>query len=136
MIPVSLARALSDAGLVWTPTSGDQFVVRDRDMDDQVFVLSDMTVELRPFANGTVLAFNGTTEWALDSLDQDDVLWLPSEAQLRDLLGVRFRSLEHVDGAFTVVTTATGSSRAEGTARTTGSTAAKAYGRALLATFT
>ena len=60
MIPVPLARALSDAGLVWTPSSGDQFVVRDRDMDDQVFVLSDMTVELRPFGTGTVLAFNGS----------------------------------------------------------------------------
>ncbi|MES1169959.1 MAG: pilus assembly protein CpaE, partial [Leifsonia sp.] len=43
---------------------------------------------------GTVLGFNGTTEWALDSVALDDALWLPREDQLRELLGGTFRSLE------------------------------------------
>jgi hypothetical protein len=103
VISVPLARTLRDAGLHWSPVAGDRFVVADRDMDDQVFVLSDMTVEVRTFPTGPVIAFNGTTEWALDSLDQDDALWLPAEHQLRDLLGGSFRRLERVPGGFTAV---------------------------------
>lgn len=134
MISVPLALALCEAGLVWTPTSGDQFVVRDRDMDDQVFVLSDMTVELRTFGTGTVLAFNGTTEWALDSLGQEEVLWLPAEEQLRDLLGDRFLRLERVDSGWAVVTAYAGTGHDVPDRVTTGSTATEAYALALLAT--
>ena len=47
MISVDLARSLRDAGLRWSPAAGDRFVVADRNMDDEVFVLSDMTVEVR-----------------------------------------------------------------------------------------
>ena len=73
-------------------------------MDDEVFVLSaSMTVEVQHFPTGPVIGFNGTTEWALDSLDQDDALWLPAEDQLRDLLGWAFRRLEQVPGGFTAV---------------------------------
>ena len=136
MIPVPLARALRVAGLAWTPTSGDRFVVRDRDMDDQVFVLSDMTVELRTVGTGTVLAFNGTTEWALDSLDQDEVLWLPGEDQLRDLLGERFVRLEQTEGSWAVVTAYADDASGAPPSVTTGSTAAEAYALALLATLT
>ena len=128
MISVPLARSLRDAGLRWSPAAGDRFVVADRDMDDQVFVLSDMTVEVRTFPTGPVIAFNGTTEWALDSLDQNDALWLPAEHQLRDLLGNRFRRLERSADGFTVVL-----GDGDHEAGTPGSTAADAYGRALLA---
>ena len=132
MISVPLARSLRDAGLRWSPTAGDRFVVADRDMDDQVFVLSDMTVEVRRFPTGPVIAFNGTTEWALDSLDQDDALWLPAEHQLRDLLGGSFRRLERVPGGFTAVV-------ADGSGADVGTTAAEpadAYALALLARLT
>ena len=128
MISVQLARSLRDAGLAWAPAAGDRFVVADRGMDDQVFVLSDMTVEVRSFPTGPVIAFNGTTEWALDSLDQDDALWLPAEHQLRDLLGERFRRLERSAEGFTVVL-----GDGDHETGTTGSTPADAYGRALLA---
>jgi hypothetical protein len=40
-----------------------------------------------------LLAFNGTTEWALDSLEAGEALWLPREDQLRVLLGDAFVSL-------------------------------------------
>ena len=132
MISVPLARSLRDAGLRWSPVAGDRFVVADRDMDDQVFVLSDMTVEVRTFPTGPVIAFNGTTEWALDSLDQDDALWLPAEHQLRDLLGRSFRRLERVPGGFTAVV-------ADGSGAVVGTTAAEpadAYALALLARLT
>jgi hypothetical protein len=132
VISVRLARSLRDAGLRWSPAAGDRFVVADRDMDDQVFVLSDMTIEVRTFPTGPVIAFNGTTEWALDSLDQDDALWLPAEHQLRDLLGESFRRLERVPGGYTAVVT-------DGSGDEVGTTAAQpadAYALALLARLT
>ena len=62
-----------------------------------------MTVEVHEFPTGSVIGFNGTTEWALDSLDQGDVVWLPREDQLRELLGDRFARLEALPGGFAVV---------------------------------
>ena len=41
MVTVELARRLRDAGLRWQPQRGDAFVIPDRDMDDDVFVLSE-----------------------------------------------------------------------------------------------
>jgi hypothetical protein len=103
MISVALARALKEAGLRWTPARGDRFVVADRGMDNEVFVLSDMTIEVHEFRTGPVIGFNGTTEWALDSLEQQDALWLPAEHQLRDLLGAAFVRLVRTGEAHSVV---------------------------------
>jgi len=93
VLSVALARALRDAGLHWTPARGDSFVMPDREMDSDVFVLSDMTIEVHPFPAGPVIGFNGTTEWALDSVEQSEVLWVPAEHQLRELLGDAFAGL-------------------------------------------
>ena len=103
MLRLELARALRRDGLTWSPARGDRFVVPDRDMDDEVFVVSDLTVEVREVPSGLVLGFNGTTEWALDSLRTEQVLWLPREDQLRELLGPRFRRLEAGDDGWRVV---------------------------------
>lgn len=127
MLPVDLARALRDAGLRWTPRNGDHFVVADRGMDEQVFVLSDMTIEVHDHPSGPIIGFNGTTEWALDSLEQSDALWVPAEHQLRHLLGATFVRLERSDDSYTVVAVVDGS---EGLARA--ATAEEAYGQALL----
>jgi hypothetical protein len=121
MMPLDLAVRLRDAGLRWKPASGDRFVIPDRDMDDDVFVLSDMTIEVY----GSVIGFNGTTEWALDDLEKDEALWLPREDQLRDLLGGAFRQLERTQRGYRVVTTQS-VFEAE--------SAEEAYGEALLAT--
>lgn len=94
MISTATARLLRDAGLRWDPASGDRFVVVDRGMDDEVFVLSDMTVEVHQLEHGQVIGFNGTTEWALDSVEDRDAVWLPREGQLRELLAGTFRSLD------------------------------------------
>jgi hypothetical protein len=99
VIPLDLATRLREAGLVWRPAPGDQFAITDRDLDDQVFVISHMTIEVR----GSLIAFNGTTEWALDDLEKDEALWLPREDQLRESLGGAFQRLERVDGGYRVV---------------------------------
>ncbi len=99
MLPLDLALALRDAGLRWEPRPGDAFAVPDRDLDDQVFVLSDMVVQtLHPPDGPPILAFNGTTEWALDSLEAHEAVWLPREDQLRTLLEDTFAGLERVPG--------------------------------------
>ncbi|WP_213815997.1 pilus assembly protein CpaE [Glaciihabitans sp. dw_435] len=102
MISTELARALRDSGLTWHPGVGDAFCIDRVEVDGEIFILSDMTVEAHEFSTGTVLGFNGTTEWALDSVSLDDALWLPREGQLRDLLRATFRSLEAIDGGFRV----------------------------------
>jgi hypothetical protein len=100
MLSRDLARALREAGLRWKPAKGDRFVVPDRDLDDEVFVVSDMVVEAVDVpSGGRILAFNGTTEWALDSVEAAEAIWLPREDQLRERLGDAFVSLERLDTA-------------------------------------
>jgi hypothetical protein len=89
--------------LVWHPAAGDAFRIDLVEVDDEVFYLSDMTVEAHTMVTGTELGFNGTTEWALDSVAIEDALWLPSETQLRAALGPAFRGLA-IDGGVAVVT--------------------------------
>ena len=103
MISTPLARALRDSGLVWHPLAGDAFRIDLVEVDDEVFYLSDMTVEAHSLITGTELGFNGTTEWALDSVAIEDALWLPSETQLRVALGPTFRGLT-VEGGVAHVT--------------------------------
>jgi hypothetical protein len=123
VITVEQAKRLRKAGALWVPGPGDRFVVPDREMDDDVFVVSDMTVEVHDYPGGKVIGFNGTTEWALDSIEQREVIWLPREEQLRALLGGNFVSLEATDGGFTVRTKA---------GSTTAADAEQAYADALL----
>jgi hypothetical protein len=102
VITIEQAGRLRKAGVLWTPSAGDRFVVPDRDMDDDVFVVSDMTVEVHDYQGSKVIGFNGTTEWALDSIEQREVIWLPREEQLRALLGPHFRSLEATPDGYRV----------------------------------
>lgn len=102
MITIEQAGRLRKAGVLWAPAAGDRFVVPDRDMDEDVFVVSDMTVEVHDYQGSKVIGFNGTTEWALDSIEQREVIWLPREEQLRALLGDHFRTLEAVPGGYRV----------------------------------
>jgi hypothetical protein len=128
MISTALARALRDSGLAWHPGVGDAFVIDRIEADAEVFHLSDMTVEAHEFSTGTVLGFNGTTEWALDSVAIEDAVWLPSEAQLRELLGGAFVSLSSGGGRFVVVAVVD-----ERRSEFVADLAADAYARALLA---
>ncbi|KTR95032.1 pilus assembly protein CpaE [Microbacterium testaceum] len=102
MISTEMALALREAGLVWHPRSGDRFQLDEPEFDADVFTVSEMTVEPRDYPTGRILAFNGTTEWALDSVATEDALWLPSESQLREMLRSAFRSLRRLPDTYEV----------------------------------
>jgi hypothetical protein len=92
-----------------------------------------MTIEAHEFDTGTILGFNGTTEWALDSVAIEDTLWMPREDQLRTRLGGAFRSLQRTvtrgdPSGYTVVTSMDGS-----LTEFAGETPESAYARALIA---
>jgi len=127
MISIETALRLRDAGLVWKPAPGDRFAIPDRDLDDDVFVLSDMTIELHELPDGPVLGFNGTTEWALDDVAQQEAVWLPREDQLRASLGGTFRSLARTTDGYAVTTELPG-----GPAEAVAASPEEAYAAALL----
>jgi hypothetical protein len=124
VISVNLAIALREAGVAWRPAPGDHFVIPDRDLDDQTFVLSDMIVQVYELPRSTVIGFNGTTEWALDDIERDEAIWLPREDQLRDMLGDGFERLERNRDGYTVIV--------RDLPEATGRSAEDAYGNALL----
>ena len=128
MISHDLARRLRDAGLEWEPKDGDRFLIPDRQLDHHVFSISEMTVDVRQVPGGRQIAFNGAVEWALDAIMEHEVIWLPSEAQLRDRLGGTFRSLTRDGGVYRCTVEAQGRLR---TFEAAGP--ADAYGGALLA---
>jgi hypothetical protein len=111
MISTDLALSLRDAGLSWRPRSGDRFQLDEPEFDADVFTVSEMTIEPREYPTGRILAFNGTTEWALDSVALEDALWLPHESQLRELLGRTFRALRRLPDSFEVEVEVDGASR-------------------------
>lgn len=132
MITRELAIALRQAGLVWLPQSGDRFLLDlpgdvELEVEAEVFTVSEMTIEARRTPSGTDLAFNGTTEWALDAVELADTVWLPREDQLRDLLRGTFRRLVRVEDSFLVEIEISGE-----TLRFEHPDPSEAYGRALL----
>lgn len=128
MLSVDLARRLLDSGLVWTPMPGDRFVVDRPGVGEDVFHLADMTVEVHEFVGGSVIGFNGVTEWALDSVALEETLWLPREDQLRAVLGHDFVGLGISADGYAVV------ALVDGVATTfTHRDAEEAYGLAALA---
>lgn len=106
MISDDLARALRDAGVRWEPSSGDRFRILKQALTEEIFTVSDMVIEEHRHESGNFFGFNGTTEWALDSVPSSDTLWLPREDQLRALLGSAFRSLARAEGEVTFTVTA------------------------------
>ena len=104
MIDADLASRLRSAGMPWRPSSGDRFTIPGGELADEIFVIAEMVIQIQDVPGGSsIFKFNGTTEWALDSIDQTRVLWLPREDQLRDALGDHFRELAAVPGGFAVV---------------------------------
>lgn len=104
MIDADLAGRLRAAGLPWQPSSGDRFSIPGGDLADEVFVIAEMVIQVQDVPGGaSVFKFNGTTEWALDSIAAELALWLPREDQIRSMLGPRFARLEAVGEGFAVV---------------------------------
>ncbi|MBA2696061.1 MAG: hypothetical protein H0U62_09555 [Actinobacteria bacterium] len=128
MISLELARDLHAAGLIWSPLAGDRFTVKNEAMADDVYHLADMTVDVQQFVGGSVIGFNGVAEWALDSVQLEETLWLPREGQMRAVLGDTFAGLAKTDAGYAVVLTL------KGERHTFDHIDAEcAYGRALLA---
>ena len=86
MITLNTARKLKAKGLVWEPRVNDLFAIPDRDMDDLIFVISDVQVTIDMLFGRQVVSFQGASEWALDLLVKDEAVWLPKEEQLREAL--------------------------------------------------
>jgi hypothetical protein len=89
MLSLPLAKQLKQAGLSWSPSKNDFFVVPDRGLDDIVFVISDMTVMLEMISGQLAMTFHGAVEWALDYVMVTELVWLPTERQLRQALEQR-----------------------------------------------
>lgn len=130
MISLDVAGKLKDTGLRWSaPANGDRFVIPRPGLEAEAFVVSDMTVEVQDVPVGMLITFNGTTEWALDSVEESAVVWLPSEEQLRGLLGGTFVALRRGGpGGFAVETVVNGTA-----ATYRAASADEAYAEALLA---
>jgi hypothetical protein len=94
VISRSLAIRLRDAGLEWAPQPHDLFAIPDRDLDDRLFVVADLSTEITEIAGLRTITFNGVVEWSLDWILSEDVVWMPSEAQLREQVGANLVALE------------------------------------------
>ncbi len=91
MLSIEIAKKLRDAGLVWRPLLGDMFHIPDRNLDERLFVISDLSTDVTTLVDGIgAITFNGSVEWSLDYILSHDVVWVPSEEQLRQRLGNRF----------------------------------------------
>lgn len=105
MIDIDVALRLRDRGLAWDPADGDWFVIDSELLRDQPFMLSSMVVERAVGRHGEpVFHFNGTTEWALDSIEPHEAVWIPREDQLREALGEHFRALTRGEDGHAIVT--------------------------------
>ncbi len=85
-ISAEMALRLKQAGLIWQPKRHDYFSIPNTELADRVFVLTDMMTGVEVLHGYQAITFNGATEWALDYVFIQEVLWMPSEAQIRELL--------------------------------------------------
>ncbi len=89
MLDFQLALQLKEAGLRWQPAKRDNFTLPHSDLAHEIFTITDRTTLVERFSGEWVVTFHGTMEWALDSVLLADVVWLPSETQLREAIQLR-----------------------------------------------
>ena len=111
MIPLALAMKLKQAGLVWRTSTHDFFAIPDHDMDERVFVLADMVAFTELVQGWPAVAFHGSAEWAMDYIFSNEIVWLPTEEQLREALVERLWGDEAGAGGLTLSTLASGGYR-------------------------
>lgn len=131
MIDPELAQQLRQAGLIWSPAKRDNFMIPGGDLARDVFSLNDQTILIHNVNGEYAVTFHGSVEWALDHVMLVDVVWLPTETQLREQLQRR------LGDRATVTLQASGHMYkcliyADGEQTFTGATAEQAYGNALL----
>jgi len=83
MLLLSTAQKLKESGLTWKPALHDFFAIPDRGFDDKVFVISDTFVNVELLRGHLEATFHGSVEWALDHIVVEELVWLPTEEQLR-----------------------------------------------------
>lgn len=108
MLSLDTAQRLKAAGLIWSPQLYDFFFVPMPDLDERVFVISDMSVIVEEMGLEQAITFNGAAEWALDYLVVAEVVWMPTESQLRDILEKRLVEANVPQPALTLSTTRDG----------------------------
>ncbi|MGH2537426.1 MAG: pilus assembly protein CpaE [Candidatus Promineifilaceae bacterium] len=86
MLSLELALVLRAAGLAWKPALHDFFVVPNSELEGRLFVISDLMADVEQVVSGQTIAFNGAVEWSLDTIMLSEVVWMPTEAQLREHL--------------------------------------------------
>ena len=94
MLSLSTARKLKEAGLSWEPALHDFFAVPDRGFDETVFVISDVFANVEWLRGYLSVTFQGGVEWALDYVMVADLVWIPTETQLRQELHQRQPALQ------------------------------------------
>lgn len=83
MIKLETARKLKNSGLRWVPALHDFFAIPERNLDERLFVISEMLVTVESLRGMQVVSFQGASEWALDYLLTTEAVWMPREDQLR-----------------------------------------------------
>lgn len=95
MLSLTTARQLKEAGLQWKPALHDFFAVPDVGLDEKVFVISDLFTYVEQLHGHLAVTFHGSAEWALDHVLVAELVWLPTEAQLRGELEKRLATEGH-----------------------------------------
>jgi hypothetical protein len=88
MISTALAIELRKAGLAWQPQERDCFTIPDSEFDSVIFSLHQQPALIELVQGQPAITFHGSSEWALDHVMTSEVIWLPSETQLREKLAV------------------------------------------------
>ncbi len=89
VLDFQLALQLKEAGLPWQPSKRDNFTLPHSDLSHEIFTITDRTTLVERFSGEWTVTFHGTTEWALDLVLLSDLVWLPSETQLREAIQLR-----------------------------------------------
>lgn len=108
MLSLDTALKLREAGLQWNPAQYDFFYLPFQDLDEQIFSINEMAVVVEVVNQVKAITFNGSSEWALDYVVLADAVWLPSEAQLRELLEKRLVMRGEAQPVLTLFTTSDG----------------------------
>jgi len=134
MVSPPLALQLKQAGLLWRPSLRDTFALLETGMDEQIFAISDSAVLVQLLHGQPVVTFHGSVEWALDTAQLADAVWLLSETQVRQELERRlaehggfYLTLQRESGGYACIVAIDGQQQ-----RFAAEAASDAYAQALL----
>jgi hypothetical protein len=129
MISTSLAMALRQAGLAWQPRERDCFTIPGGEFDGTIFSLHEQPALIEMVHGLPAITFHGSSEWALDHVMTSEVVWLPTETQLRDKLALLLAAAQPLS----LVRTNSGYQCQAGDQQASTTSAEEAYGQVLLA---